>query len=526
MTFQNNQPSTLSKVFDFLWNLFPVYKQELKKFIPMGLMMLFILFNYTVLRNAKDALVTTGNGSSAAVIPYLKTYGTLPAAMLFVVFYTAISNRLSREKIFYLCITVFLGFFALFGFVIYPNTHLFHPDIEKITQLQDSLPYLKWFVAMWGNWSYCLFFIFAELWGSTILSLFFWKYANDITASKEAKRFYPLFGFIGNIGLISAGHVGEAISGSSSTMETSMYILMTLVVISGIITIGLYSYVNRIVAKEQVEAEAAAPTEKKPKKSKPKLGLKESFEYIFTSPHIMCIAILVLSYGITINFIDVIWKDQVRILVNGDRNAFLGYMANFSKITGYIALPLMLIAGSVLRRMTWKNAALIVPIILASTSLLFYSIVIYGNMFGATAPMLTAYGLSFTAVQLAAGIGKWQGALTKASKYSLFDSTKEMAYIPLDQELKSKGKAAVDVTGGRLGKSGGSFTISTLTSIFPSASTPSLAPYLAGASALVFAVWFAAIVSLQKKLNLCSQDEENTQTAETGTIKPAAAPAS
>jgi AAA family ATP:ADP antiporter len=53
-------------------------------------------------------------------------------------------------------------------------------------------------------------------------------------------------------------------------------------------------------------------------------------------------------------------------------------------------------------------------------------------------------------------VGTIQSLLSKTTKYALFDPTTQMAYIPLDPESKVKGKAAIDVLGSRIGKSGGS----------------------------------------------------------------------
>ena len=95
---------------------FPIHMHELKRFIPMALMMLFILCNYTILRNIKDALVVNARGSDAEIISFLKLWGTMPAAFLFMLFYSKISDLLSRERIFYLCLAPFLVFFGAYFF--------------------------------------------------------------------------------------------------------------------------------------------------------------------------------------------------------------------------------------------------------------------------------------------------------------------------------------------------------------------------------------------------------------------------
>ncbi len=45
----------------------------------------------------------------------------------------------------------------------------------------------------------------AELWGSVVVSVLFWGFANQITTVEEASQFYPLFGLGANVALIFSG---------------------------------------------------------------------------------------------------------------------------------------------------------------------------------------------------------------------------------------------------------------------------------------------------------------------------------
>jgi AAA family ATP:ADP antiporter len=93
-------------------------------------------------------------------------------------------------------------------------------------------------------------------------------------------------------------------------------------------------------------------------------------------------------------------------------------------------------------------------------------------------------------------VGAIQNVLSKAIKHSLFDSTKEMAYIPLDEELKTKGKAAADVIGGRLGKSGGAIIQQIMLSFVYGSTLLDLATPLFVFFVMIMIVWLYATIGL------------------------------
>ena len=193
--------SALTKIRMFLW---PIYGIEHKKFLPMTCMIALILFNYTVLRNMKDTLVITATEGSDVIV-FLKSWGVLPSAILFFFVYSKLSNILRRQTLFYVSVSFFLIYFALFAFVLYPNQTLLHPH-QSADWLITHLPAgFKSFVNIYKFWSFSLFYILAELWGSVVSALLFWQLANSIVKVSEAKRFYAHFYLLANLATAFSG---------------------------------------------------------------------------------------------------------------------------------------------------------------------------------------------------------------------------------------------------------------------------------------------------------------------------------
>ncbi len=480
--------SALAKFRMFLW---PIYGIEHKKFLPMTFMIALILFNYTVLRNMKDTLVITATQGSDVIV-FLKTWGVLPSAILFFFIYSKLSNVLRRQTLFYVSVGFFLIYFALFAFILYPNQALIHPN-QSADWLIANLPAgFKSFINIYKFWSFSLFYILAELWGSVVSALLFWQLANSIVKVSEAKRFYAHFYLLANLATAFSGIVSTYFSKKGMDIEdpiasygvTVNYLLWT-VVGCGLVVMLLYYYLDKRVIPDPTLVD---PQESASTKKKLKLGMKDSIKFILHNKYLGWIVLLVICYGISINLVEVAWKNQIGILLPNpsDKQAFFG---NYSAISGISTVAVILIGGSLMRWLGWKVAALLTPIVIGVTGSIFF----YFMIFEKSASVLVA-SLGTTALVFAVYMGALQVILSKSTKYALFDPTKEMTYIPLDEESKVKGKAAVDVVGGRLGKAGGAFLQQAML-IFIGPMTV-IAPYSALLMILFVVIWIVAVFKL------------------------------
>ena len=479
----------------------------MKKAIPMGFIFFFILFNYTCLRNLKDALVVTNSGAEA--LSYLKLFCVTPSAILFMLVYTKASDLLKNEHLFYATLSPFLIFFGLFAFVIYPNRTFFHPSPETIAAWQAACPTLHWPIALVGIWSYGVFYVLAELWGSTLIALSFWQFANQVCKMSEAKRMYAFFGLMAQFSLLFVGVVGKWASdirsnvapGEDPWQKTLNYLLST-VVIFGVVTMLIYRWVyTHVLTDKRLYDKPELPGVKKKKK---KAGLMESLKTICTSPYLGLIAMLVICYGISVNLIEGLWKSQLKVQYPNE-NDYNTFMSMNTFYTGIASMVMLIIGGNVLRVFRWVSAALITPLVFTIGGILFFTFIVFkDNLTEALANLGT--NPTFMAVILGAVIV----VVAKSTKYALFDLTKEMAYIPLDEDMKVKGKAVVDVVGGRLGKSGGAFiqvvcfSIGTaITGIKPTYFE--IVPYLFGMFVIICVLWILSVKSLGKKVEAAQQ---------------------
>ncbi|MEX1013445.1 MAG: Npt1/Npt2 family nucleotide transporter [Waddliaceae bacterium] len=495
----NNTDTQFSKIRSIF---FPIHAHELQKLLPMLVILFLICFNYSILRPMKDTIIVSTSG--AETIPFIKVWVLLPMAFLFTYIFTQLTSRYSQERVFYMLISSYLGYFLLFAFVIYPNYESF-----QLTSLAEwgSL-YLPMgcggLLSMLCHWSLTLFYVIAELWGSIVLTVLFWGIANDVTKIGEARRFYTVLTIGANIAAICAGVVANMFSQGkvynpnipfgSNGWEQTVMLLMLLITACGIISMVLFWWLNRKVLDKEEFAVIHTAGNGKFKTKKKRLSLRSSFRYLYKSNYLMCIAVIVIAYNLTINMVEIIWKNELRLLypAHSDYNEFMNTLTMYMGIASTLTAVFM---GQMIKRFGWTKTALITPVIMLITSGGFFSfLLLQDNLSGISMSLFAA-----TPLQMVVFFGACQNCFSKAAKYSVFDATKEMAFIPLDHESKLRGKAAIDGVGSRFGKSGGSLIHQGLLLTFGTLGASS--PAVASIITIVIFMWIYSTRTLGRQFH-------------------------
>lgn len=496
MSKQNQNPlprKEFSRLRAFVW---PIHGDETLKFLPMAIMMFCVLFNYTMLRNTKDALAITASGPE--VIPFLKGWVIMPASIFFVWFYSKLSNILTKQNLFYLTVGIFYIFFALFNYYLYPNQLELLPDPAKIAALKKAYPHFQHLISLWGQWTFSLFYLFSEMWGAVVLGLLFWQFANDITRTEEAKRFYTMFAFLGHWALIAAGcmvkeacdqnenmNEFEACGGYINEIIISFLIATTFIIL-------IYWWLNKYILVQRKYYDHA---DRVPEEPKEKPSLKESFKYILRSPYLGYIALMVAGYGLTQNLMGLIWKRQIKLAYPNPLE-FGAFMGDFYMVTGITTVLILFFFKNIIYRFGWFKGAIATPLMMLIMVSLFLSFIFLDEFM---TPITTFFAV--TPLLMSVWSGSAQQLFTKSLKYALFDPSKEMAYIPLDEDLKVKGKATVDVTGHLFSKALGGYVASILLILTAASDLFTLIPYFSTVVYITIILWIIAVFKLNNRYN-------------------------
>ena len=465
-----------------------------RKALPLASIFFCASFNLTILQTLKDAILVTAAGAEA--LPILSAAGVLPASLAFFWFYSRCVEALPPRAVFYAAVAPLVTFYALFATVVYPAAGWLHPA-GLAARLAPTLPAgLAGAAALLENWTFALFYCFAELWGPAVIALLFWSLANEVCSVRDAKAVYPLMGIAANVALVCSGTYVKAITAAARAAgrtDAGLGVLVATVVALTALMCGVKAWVDaRVPRPEEEKVSTSTSTPNKPKTEKKKGSWADTTAALSASPLISNLALLVVGYGVSHRLFEFAWKGALRAL-HPTAAGYQAALADVSIATGWLTIGLMLGGRLVFQLAGWTVAAAATPAVMLAAGGAFFGLSL------AAAAGVSVGGLSPSTLA-AAGVaaGSLTQVFARASKFSLFDPAKEMVYIEMDPAVKKKGKAAVDLVGAQVGKSGGAWVTQALL-----LGTGSLSASLPGVALIyggVIGAWGLAVARLGRQM--------------------------
>lgn len=418
-----------------------------------------VLINQHMVRSIKEGIVVSLIGAEA--ISFIKLGLEPLIGLTFIAIYTKLCDSISPANMFTYIVGLFLLFFACFAFFIFPC--ISQAPVKVPTHTHQAM---YWLVVISKAWPLVLFYAISDLWPIVIYSVLLWQLINRLTSLRESGKVYPLISALSQINLLLSGpliiyfskadNVFSSLFKQSNLAETAVQSMTTVILLSGVIAIILYRYLERY-AGDVVYRDKLKP-----------LTIKQNIQTIISSPYLCRICILMATYYAAIILIEGLWSHQIRQLYSSI-NHLINYQGKLLFCVGIVAIASSFACRFLMPWWGWRMTILLTPAVVAFLGICFFLAIIN--------PSWCSY-LSFSPLYISSFLGTLTVIAARALKYSLFDITKEMSYIPLESNLKIKGKAVAEISGVKLGKILGSGTQCLYFMLWPHDNYTQLAPVL------------------------------------------------
>ncbi len=380
-------------------------KEEVKKFVILGLLFGLIIGTYWALRPIKDSIFGAVVG-----IDYQPVAKWLSLLVIFplVIAYGKLIDKYPRQKVFYILTSIYAVAALIFAYFFS------HPVYGITAGAADPSRIIGW-----------LWYVYVESFGSLIVALF-WAFSTDITTEDSARRGFPLISLFGQTGnilgplLFNAKRWGFAHSGPIVAMAGVLTFCMALV---------MWIFM-RVVSKEQLQGyQVAGDTKEKEKEEEP--GFLEGLKLLVTQPYLLGIFLIITIYEIIVTVFDFHFKAMAKAAfpIEVDNAA---YLTQYAVTTGIVATLCVLFGINNIQRRLGMTASLIML------------------------PLIVAVGVLGLKFNPTLGVAFWIMVIAKAVNYALNQPTMKQLYIPTTKDTKYKSQAWIEMFGGRGSKAIGS----------------------------------------------------------------------
>lgn len=441
-------------------------------FFYMFSIVFLLSLNFTILRSVRNTLAVVDLGKGAHAIPLFELCGAMPAAFLLTWLLTHFLKRFSIYRVFMITLGMFVGFFLLFVFGLYP----------WVKTLDSAL--IKQGFSM-------LFYALAELWKPALIMILFWGLINLYTSKEQAKTLYAPLMLGASLGSMTAGPLVAAATSefcfklipmSDAKWNHALILMMSSLCFISLIAAFLYSRLWHLFSKEAIHATNL---------EKPSFSLRENISLCLKSPTLKLLSWTVIADYIAYSLGEVIFLDLLKLRYPNPCD-YCHYMGQLSLWSGALTVFFaFFIAPFFFKKCSWVTAALATPLCLLATEGAFFIFLRWQGI------GYSWFGLTESEwLGILIFLGSTQFCLCRAAKYTLLDTSKELAFVAMQREEALRGKLIVDGICARFGRGSGSFLSLSFIALFGGVLASSLA---AGFVALGVAIsWILSTSQLGK----------------------------